>query len=399
MRNLSLIIIVVVISAICNSCGDSSTTPPKPENGNGNINNMDLVYDIVKKSQISYIKSLQLPSGAITDNTQSNSKICGYFANFACIALLKNPSTENTDVVKKYMQWYMGKLNGEVNTIQGGSEIVGSIYDYYAPNETTQGNYDSVDSYAATFLMLAQEFAMLSAENKSWLMQYITKLNLVAKALETCLDTEENSIPTTFSNDDDDYLSIASYVYPAKYLMDNSEVNRGLKSAKWLHDEGLLTTTSNYNMLVNKNTNSIESEFWQSTMYNWIDNKDNEDVLTSSWDKFYADATSQLYPAIFEVIDPYSSRANKLYTEFNKNYPNWSLGILPSSSHAWAILSFAAANINDKARVEEYMKHIYSFNSVNKQKDHWYSFESAFVLLAIDKIKKSSSATPYIPLN
>ena len=293
----------------------------------------------------------------------------------------------------------MGKLNGEVNTIQGGSEIVGSIYDYYAPNETTQGNYDSVDSYAATFLMLAQEFAMLSAENKSWLMQYITKLNLVAKALETCLDTEENSIPTTFSNDDDDYLSIASYVYPAKYLMDNSEVNRGLKSAKWLHDEGLLTTTSNYNMLVNKNTNSIESEFWQSTMYNWIDNKDNEDVLTSSWDKFYADATSQLYPAIFEVIDPYSSRANKLYTEFNKNYPNWSLGILPSSSHAWAILSFAAANINDKARVEEYMKHIYSFNSVNKQKDHWYSFESAFVLLAIDKIKRSSSATPYIPLN
>ena len=397
MRNLSLIIALIFSLTAFSSCGDSSTSPPKP--GNGNSNSIDLVYDAVTKSQISYLKNLQLSSGAIKDNTEVNSKICGYFANFACIALLKNPSVENTDVVKKYMQWYLGKLNGNVNTVRGGAEVVGSIYDYYAPNETTNGTYDSVDSYAATFLMLAQELAQSSSENKNWLLQHVNKLNLVAGALEACLDTENNSIPIGFSNDDNDYLSIASYVYPAKYLMDNSEVNKGLKSAKWLHEAGLLTTTSDYNMLISKNTAAFESELWQGTMYNWQDSKDGENRLISNWNVFYADATSQLYPALFEVIEPYSDRANKLYTEFNKNYPNWSTGQLYSGSYPWTLLVYAAASINDKARVEEYMKHIYSFNSVNKQKGYWYSLESAFVLLAIDKIKKSGSIAPYVPKN
>ncbi len=387
-----------MISALYNSFGGLSQAEPKPEYGDGNANNMDLVYDVVKNSQISYIRSLQLPSGAIADNTHSNCMICGYFANFACIALLKYPSPENVDVVKNYMQWYMGKLNGNVNIIKGGNEVIGSIYDYFLPYETTLGTYDSVDSYAATFLMVAQEFAMLSADNKNWLMQYVAQLNLIATALETCLDTEENSIPTSFSHDDDDYLSIASYVYPVKYLMDNCEVNRGLKAAKWLQDEGLLTTTSNYNILISNNTNSIESELWKGTMYNWM--KNNDGTLISRWDNFYVDAVAQLYPAIFEVIGPYSDRANILYTEFNNYYPNWSIGELPpSTSFPWTIISLAAASINDKVRVDEYMTHIYSFNSVNEQKSLWYSLEAACVLLAIDKIENSNSAPPYIPMN
>ena len=70
------------------ACGDTSTAPPptvlNPDEDNSDgsdggegdeTSEMTRIYDIVKKNQLAYIRSLQISSGAIKDNEQSNSRI------------------------------------------------------------------------------------------------------------------------------------------------------------------------------------------------------------------------------------------------------------------------------------------------------------------------------------
>ncbi|MCD8042680.1 MAG: hypothetical protein LUH10_06410 [Tannerellaceae bacterium] len=382
--NLKIGLLAVCLLLPLQSCGDDSTSPPP--SGETDLTGAEVAYSNVTNFQTNYLRSLQISSGAIKDNDQSNSRICAYFANFAGLALLTNPTAENVAVVKKYMQWYMGKLNGEVNPITGRAEIPGSVYDYYGENETTQGTYDSVDSYAATFLMLARELVTKSPADKEWLADYAEQLTLIAGAMERCIDTEYNTMPGLLCTDDNDYLSIASHVYDAKYLMDNCEVNQGLKAAKWLKENGLIMEESgDFDTLLDKNTAGIESELWRGSVYNWID--DGSATAITQWNVFYADATSQLYPGLFGVISPTGERATQLYTQFNSHYPNWPSGQVYSGAYPWAVVAYAAATINDSARVEEYIKHINSYNIRNTQKEYWYSAEAAFVILAIDKIR------------
>jgi hypothetical protein len=314
------------------------------------------------------------------------------------MALLKDATAENIAVVKKYMQWYMGKLNGSQNPIRGGAEIPGSIYDYYGDTETTDGTYDSVDSYAATFLILAMEFASISEDNKTWLLQYVEDLTLISKAMEKCIDTDYNTIPGDLSTDDNDGLSVASYNYNAKYLMDNCEVNQGLKAAQWLKESNLIGADSgDFSTLLHNNTAAIESQLWRNTVYNW--NDDGRTTAITNWAVFYPDATSQLYPGLFGVIAASEDRANRLYTQFNRTYPNWPKGQVYSGTYPWALVVYAAANINDKVRADEYLKHINSLNIKNEQKDYWYNLEAAVVILAVDKIKNPGTTPPYVPKN
>jgi hypothetical protein len=378
------------------SCGDDNTSPLN--SGEKAITNMDVVYSNVVNYQTNYLRSLQVASGAIKNTGENNSRICPYFANFVCMALLKDATSENIAVVKKYMQWYMGKLNGSQNPIRGGAEIPGSIYDYYGDTETTDGTYDSVDSYAATFLMLAMEFASISEDNKTWLMQYVENLTLISKAMEKCIDTDYNTISGGLSTDDNDGLSVASYNYNAKYLMDNCEVNQGLKAAQWLKENNLINADSgDFSTLLHNNTAAIESQLWRNTVYNW--NDDGRTTAITNWAVFYPDATSQLFPGLYGVIAVSEDRSNKLYTQFNRTYPNWPKGQVYSGTYPWTLVVYAAANINDKVRTDEYLKHINSFNIRNEQKDHWYNSEAAFVILAVDKIKNPGTTPPYVPKN
>lgn len=357
------------------------------------------IYDSVITNQVQYLAALQMPSGALKDNEASNSRICGYFANIACRALLKKPTAANIAIVKKYMAWYISKLNGSTNPVTGKPEVPGSMYDYYAPGETTNGTYDSVDSYAATFLSLAKELAELSATEKAWVATYSTQLTLIGSAMEKCIDNAANNVPTTFGTDDNDGLSVDSYVHGAKYTMDNAEVNEALKAMVWLQTNLLGgSKTAHFQALLQANTNAVESQLWRGTMYNWNDNGSTGGTSISKWTAFYADATCQLYPGMLGVIDPLAERANRLYTTFNKYYPGWSTGIVYSGAYPWAVISYAAAVINDKTRVDEYIRHILSLNKAGKQKNYWYSAEAAFVILAANRMKNQGNTPLYTPV-
>ena len=354
------------------------------------------IYDSVINNQVKYILAVQMASGAFKDNEASNSKITAYFANISCRALLKKPVPENIAAVKKYMLWYMSKLNGNTNPVTGKSEIPGSVYDYFAPTETTNGTYDSVDSYAATFLSLAKELAEISEADKAWLSSHATKLNLIGSAMEKCIDNAANQVPTAFGPDDNDGLSVDSYVHGAKYTMDNAEVNEGLKSMIWLQANTMGgAKTAHFQTLLDANTSAIENQLWRKTRYNWNDDG-STGAPNSKWSTFYADATCQLYPGMFRVIEPLSARANLLYSTFNTHYPAWSNGTIYSGAYPWTIICYAAAMINDKPRVDEYIKHILSVNKAGKQKDYWYDAEAGFVILAADKMKNQGTTPVFI---
>ena len=393
--------LIVGLLTMTTSC-QKDKHPAKIPVTNTPIEALVTIYDSVIFNQVKYILANQLPSGAIKDNTETNSRITPYFASIACRALLKKPTIENLAAVKKYLIWYMSKLNGTTNPNTGGIEVPGSVYDYFAPGETTNGKYDSVDSYAALFLILMKEFSELSPANQEWAKGYATQLNLIGSAMEKCVDNAGNSIPTTFSPDDNDGLSIDSYVHGAKYTMDNSEVNEGFKAMLWLQKNVLGgSQTAYFTTLLDGNTNAMESQLWRGTMYNWNDNGSTGATI-SKWTTFYPDATCQLFPGLFNVINPLSPRANLLYSSFNFYYPAWSAGTIYSGGYPWAIISYAAAILNDKVRVDQYINHILSINRGGTQKELWYDAEAAYVILAADKMKNQGTTpvfvpTPYVP--
>ena len=357
------------------------------------------IYETIISYQVPYILATQSVSGAFKDTKDAGSRIMPYFANIACRALLKMPTAENVAAVKKWMVWYMGKLNGSINPVTGNAEIPGSVYDYYGVAETNKGTYDSADSYAATFLSLAKELGLLSPADLAWLAGHSSELTLIASALEKCIDNSTNNVPTGFSPDDNDGLSVDSYIHGAKYLMDNAEVNEGLKALVWLQNKAVVSgSATHYQELADANTNAIESQLWRGTMYNWYDDGSNGST-NSKWSVFYADATCQLYPCMYGVIDVTSKRANMMYRDFNINYTNWSNGtVYDAGGYPWAVVCYAAAVINDKTRVDAYINHILSFNKLGTQKPNWYIAEAAFCVLAADKMKNPGTTPRYFPL-
>ncbi len=348
------------------------------------------LYDSVIKTQCRYILATQLRDGAMTMTCKAfdKKKICPYFSNLACIALLKNTSPENILAVKKYMLWYFGKLNTEVNPVTNKPEIPGSIYDYYGEEETTEGTYDSIDSYAATFIILAQRFASFSDEHKQWIKEHASELTQIADAMEKCIDTENNNVPDKFGRDDNDHLSVDSYVHGAKYLMDNCEVNKALKAMVWLEQKVFEREADHYQVLVAKNTKAIEQELWRESMYNWYDNgKSSGEQSNSRWTKFYADAVCQLYPILFGIIGPETPRAKKLYSEFNQHYPDWATGKIPSK-YPWAVIAYTASIMKDTTNADQFLGRILSYANTGDQMPFWYNAEAAFTILTADEMRR-----------
>ena len=89
------------------------------------------------------------------------------------------------------------------------------------------------------------------------------------------------------------------------------------------------------------------------------------------------------------IINANDSRAKNLWDEFNNHYGQWSSGY-NYSDFPWVFICFAAASMGDADRVEEYVKHIYSFTSKNTQKKNWYSSEAGELLIAIDLINNKT---------
>lgn len=368
----------------CQKVQQQTSLATTPQNAAMALNAVN--YASLIAEQCTYIRSCQRSSGAIMNDSGVGNDITPYFSNIACLGLLEDPTSTNIASVKSWMTWYMSHLNGTTNPSPpsgwSSTETAGSVYDYTTTSttETAKYKYDSIDSYAATFLSLAKKFyEVASAGDKTWLAGKATELNLIGSALMSCIDNSANTMPAGgFDDDDNDGLSIDSYNHKCKYTMDNTEVNAGLKAMSWLQTNALSGSAAAWNTAVTNNTNGIESQLWRSTMYNPYDN--NNTNLFASWGTWYADATCQLFPAMLDVISvTASTRATDLYNTFNTNYPAWVNNPYAYTTHPWAVVSFAAAKVGDYPGANTYLSWVDSYAGTTNP-PYWYTAEAGWAI-------------------
>lgn len=157
------------------------------------------------------IRAHQLPDGAIVLGERAPYRLSPYVANYAALGLLSAYSVDSKQpylaAVRGWIEWYVAHLNGD-----------GTIYDYSgAPgNWKTTEDYDSTDSYAATFLELLASYYR-ATKGADWLPRLKTLLPKIVHAM--CVTQQANS------------LTLAKPKYPVMYTMDNVEVYNGWRAA------------------------------------------------------------------------------------------------------------------------------------------------------------------------
>ncbi|MBV8208376.1 MAG: hypothetical protein JO041_16445 [Acidobacteria bacterium] len=263
-----------------------------------------------------------------------------YLGNLAALGLVKDP--RRWGAVRAWMQWYIAHLNyGDKWGLSG------TTYDYSVSNgvETSLNTNDSTDSYAATFLSLAWAYYQTGDPTAQ---SYI-------KSVSSQLDLIGGVIAATQQSDG---LTWAQPDYLIKYLMDNCEVQRGLRDAVSLFNAiGLTSRASHYQSMAGANMQGING-MWMNGV--WAVYKGYSGAIfgpdMSVW---YADATAQLFPVLQGVVSASDSRAQQAYAAFNKAWPGWpQLSFTSQDAFPWILVSGAAAQMGDTARVSQYIQTI-----------------------------------------
>jgi len=190
-------------------------------------------------------------SGAIA-NYPGGNYIAPYQANYACIGLAVaywdsqglKPSYLTT--AWNYLNWY------------GSTEVTGNQYDsefqsgagYFMPDFSEASNgtwsaveYDSTDSYAATFLTALATTYRINPTGYT-----LTLQNLKPAILDACSDIYVTQDTTDF----DDGMTWCKPQYEAKYLEDNIETYQGLWAAQYLLSTAALNDSADATIAQNR---------------------------------------------------------------------------------------------------------------------------------------------------
>lgn len=340
------------------------------------------LFEDIFQSETQWLASLQLENGAIPMTYSKNGRLTmnPYFADFAALAMLDD-AEKYAENVKAYMDWHFAHLN---TAEEDFNNLDGTIYDYVITMKdgkieseviSTPENadsYDTTDSYAATFLTV--------------LYKYLTKTGDSDYIVNNAEDIKRitNVMFATLQNG----LTYAKHNHRIKYLMDNCEVYEGAIAATELFEEIVLSGKTEYtdmrddcNKLISTVKESINTKLWSFvggyyrpgiTAYVKIPAK------IFSWDIYYPQATSQLFPIICGVIDPDTQRARNLYEKFSETY-HWEAFEYPDDFY-WGANVQAAAIMGDVESVAEYMNNYLPLT----EKHSWplYNMDSARTSMA-----------------
>jgi hypothetical protein len=270
-----------------------------------------------------------------------SSQINPYYSNLAAIGLTHDAASYGT--IQRWMQWYISHLNA--SDVWGMS---GTMYDYDYSNgaETSRNTADSTDSYAATFLSLALAFYQTgdpSAQN--YVKSIAAQLDLIGGVL---IQTQQA-----------DGLTWSKPSYQIKYLMDNCEAYRGLRDLAVVFQTAVGDSAKSaiYNAAADRMLQGINGMWMNGS---WAVYKDNAGNLAApNMQKWYADATSQLFPVLEGVIAATDSRSVQVYANLNAAWPGWpSLSYNAQDSFPWILVGDAAAMMGDTARVNTFVQSI-----------------------------------------
>ncbi|MBV9085942.1 MAG: hypothetical protein JOY79_00535 [Acidobacteriaceae bacterium] len=338
-----------------NTTASTSPTTAKKVSGSGN-------YQSNLTADSNWIAANSLaPSGAIL---YGSSKINPYYSNIAAIGMTKDPARYND--IKNWMQWYVGHLNWPDKW-----GVYGSTYDYDVNGsvETSTGDADSTDSYAATFVSLAWAYYRTGDPGAQ---AYVRTL---AYQIETVAGV-------VMSTQDSDGLTWAKPDYHIKYLMDNCEAYRGLRDAASLFQYafGDSAKAAYFNSAADSMLNGLNGMWLGNGAFGVY-----KDALARNaapnWRVWYADATSQVFPVLMGVISPSDPRAQQVYANFNANWPGWAnLSFQAQDPFPWVLVGGAAALMGDTARVNTYMNAIQNKYVSQGFPWTWYSAEAGWYM-------------------
>lgn len=352
-------------------------------------------YESIITIECNWIRGNQVSNGALLfrKSAQGESDIVPYFSNTAALALLSGRSgLDYSENVREYMNWYLQHLNtAETDPVNGD----GSIYNYKISHadqsvisEVSSGRYDSVDSYAASFITLLRGYYERTGDSE----YLISNRNDIQRVMRAMLGTI-----------DLDGLSMTNNESRVKYMMDNAEVNRGLRDALFIMEEVFLVDlpasrqeTDAQNDLnekmkdaLSKNTGAIENLLWNSKEIRYeIGIGKNDKVLSfKGWDLFYPDATAQLFPISMGIVDPGTKRAELLYGDFCDEYDWENFGPLHDgdTNHYWCFLAYSGALMGDVKRVDQFL-HTYQNEVIALHNDPMYIGDSGWCVMACDEM-------------
>ncbi|MDD2269148.1 MAG: trehalase family glycosidase [Eubacteriales bacterium] len=354
-------------------------------------------YQGIVNSEVKFIKNIAMGNGAIPKHTPAvtnkfNDKdlpdingipdevyktwrfghVVPYFSQSSIMGAMKAAPKQSKELVANFITWYLDSLNTAETDAYG---VDGTIYDFYMfqnptnPQEVVQipartvhadefanqkdnnKDYDSTDSYAALLIRILYEYYKTYND---------TEVFINRKA---DVDRVMNALFSTYIDELD--LTYAKPSYEVCFLMDNCEVYNGLIAAKALYKEVFNENekAEEYGAYAEKVKNAIEKLMWNEEKQIYYSGIFTNGKPTTNLDlsAFYPNATAQLFPIMFDLIDPNGERAKAIYEKFNENF-----GVSGKAGHNWAILdkgddypwvtiAHVASKVGDYERVDTFM--------------------------------------------
>ncbi len=340
--------------------------------------------DYMMSIEYNWIMESRTPEGAIAQNIRGD-YVVPYFANLSALALLRR----DQGAARDYMEWYLKHLNRPDN-----ASLFGTIYDYagmvpaagggqdgasrkvatatYGPaahlDFTPTGDYDSADSYAATFLSLVNDYTERTSD-ETFAREHLPDIKMIADVI--------------LALQDDDGLVWAKADHPKKYLMDNSENYRGLEDfAALLVRLGLPELARGYHEAAVRVRTGIEAKLWdpKTNTYYWYLAAGGRRARVN-WKTWYPDAVSQLYPILNGLIRPDDPRAEGLWATLNRYHGEW---VTRTDMTPWAVAAYVATIMGDNDRADAALDTVKEDSLKAKRDPQWHSVESAFIYLTYE---------------
>jgi hypothetical protein len=331
-----------------------------------------VAYSSDLSTSASWLDAGQLSDGAIL---YSSSKIEPYFANLAATGWTKVPA--QLPHVEEWMKWFVSHINS--SDVWG---LGGTIYDYTytAGAETPTNSADSVDAYNATFLTLARE---LYDTGDASAQQYVASIRPALEELANTILALQQS----------DGLTIAMPSYKVAYLMDDSEVYRGLNDVAYLDKQfGNASQATTYANAASRVAAGIDS-LWNSSdsTYAYAKGEPTGSPIPAAWNTWYPDATAQLFPILDDVLAPYSPQAESVWNTFNATYASQWQSLNTPDGFPWALVADTAALMNDTGGAATYIGNAQSKYAAKGFPWPWYCAEDGWYMRTLHQLEAGSS--------
>jgi hypothetical protein len=268
-----------------------------------------------------------------------------YFANVGLLGFVDRMPTD----VKNYMNLYLSRLNASYKIADLYFDDIPVNYNHYVTHANGSGELsDSDDSYAATFLSLANRYYRVTCDTQ-WVTANLAKLKAIA---------DYNLVNSQWPNGLVHVYQNANSYYGA-YTEDNAEVYKGLMDFASLLNAVNDSSSTKYSTAAGKIATALQNKMYFSSWPTSCQNPPGFATLWSSGDfnamgtclniplAMYPDGITQIFPQVFGVPLP-QGQYDAGWNFLNAKFPNFyvaknGLPPYPNYDDPWTILGYAAA--------------------------------------------------------